>query len=86
MVDNYGLPPLSDLLERLPWYKDLTAAHRREMSDSLDGMMSDNPTKDQYDLVLEYWANIAHVDLKWARLELLREAGLLSQTYRDTNT
>jgi hypothetical protein len=71
-------PTVQELLGRLPWFRDLTADHRREMVEQIDARMSMETSREHYAALLEGWAQVAHRDQKWARYELLRESGLLS--------
>ncbi len=71
-------PPIDELLARLPWFRELTIQHRREMVDEISARMTYETTREHYAALLEKWAELAHVDQKWARFEVLREAGLLS--------
>lgn len=71
-------PTVSELLGRLPWFRDLTAEHRREMVEQIDARMTLETSREHYASLLESWAQIAHVDQKWARFELLRESGILT--------
>ncbi|MSP21916.1 MAG: hypothetical protein EXR66_02675 [Dehalococcoidia bacterium] len=69
---------MPELLGKLPWFRDLTADHRREMVEQIDARMTIETSREHYAALLESWAEVAHVDQKWARYELLRESGLLS--------
>ena len=71
-------PPIDELLGRLPWFRELSSAHRREMIEEITSQMSQETTREHYALLLEKWADRAHVDQKWARFAVLREAGLLA--------
>ena len=73
------LPPISDLLGKLPWFRDLSVSHRREMVEQVASRMTDETTREQYASLLEDWADVAHTDQKWSRFELLRESGLLAR-------
>lgn len=71
-------PPIDELLGRLPWFRELSASHRREMIEEITSQMGQETTREHYASLLEKWADRAHVDQKWARFEVLREAGLLA--------
>jgi hypothetical protein len=73
-------PPLDELLDRLPWFRDLTAPHRREMVDEISARMAQETSREYFASVLQRWAECAHIDQKWARFQVLREAGLLSSS------
>lgn len=77
-AESRDVPSITELLNRLPWFRDLTAQHRREMVEQVTARMTDMLTRDQYADLLEAWAIVAHGDQKWARFELLRESGLLA--------
>ena len=72
------LPPLEDVLGKLPWYADLTQQHRGDLLAEVQSRLGDNASREEYAGLLEQWALVAHVDAKWARFELLRESGLLA--------
>jgi hypothetical protein len=71
-------PTIPELLGRLPWFRDLTSAHRREMVEQINARMTQDTSREHYAALLERWSEVAHVDQKWARFELLRESGLLT--------
>lgn len=71
-------PTIPQLLSRLPWFRDLTAEHRREMVEQVSARMQLETSREHYAALLESWCEVAHRDQKWARFELLRESGLLS--------
>ncbi len=70
-------PTVDELLSRLPWFRDLTAPHRREMVEEINTRMAQETSRELYAELLDKWAERAHTDQKWARFEILREAGLL---------
>jgi hypothetical protein len=72
------VPPLDTVLEKLPWFRDLTRLHRDEMLDEVQSHLKIDTTRDEYASLLERWAGVAHGDAKWTRFELLRESGLLA--------
>ncbi len=71
-------PPIDELLGRLPWFRELTSAHRREMVEEISSRMTHETSREHYAAMLQKWAERAHIDQKWARFEVLREAGLLT--------
>jgi hypothetical protein len=71
-------PEVTELLARLPWFRDLSKDHRRQMIEQITQSMDAATSRDEYTTLLEQWAVVAHIDQKWARFELLRESGLLS--------
>ncbi len=73
-----SLPPLDTVLEKLPWFGNLTRQHRHEMLDEVQSYLKIDTTRDEYASLLERWAWIAHGDAKWTRFEMLRESGLLA--------
>ena len=72
------LPPLEDVLGKLPWYVDLTQQHRGDLLFEVQSRLGGNASREEYAELLEQWALVAHRDAKWARFELLRESGLLA--------
>lgn len=73
-----SLPPLDTVLQKLPWFRDLTRPHRDEMLGDVQSHLKIDTTRDQYASLLERWAWVAHGDAKWTRFEMLRESGLLA--------
>ncbi|HJM75285.1 MAG TPA: hypothetical protein QGI71_05415 [Dehalococcoidia bacterium] len=73
------LPELEPILDKLPWYGDLQPGHRGEMLGEVEELMAAGTTRDLYEELLERWADIAHIDLKRARFELLRASGILRE-------
>ena len=73
-----NLPPLDTVLEKLPWFRDLSRHHRGEMLDEVQSYLKIDTTREEYASLLERWDWTAHRDLKWTRFELLRESGLLA--------
>lgn len=73
-----ALPPLDDVLGKLPWFEDLSVRHRRELLHEVQSHLSETTTREQYAVLLGHWAEVAHYDVKWSRFELLRESGLLA--------
>lgn len=70
-------PPLVDVLGRLPWFRDLSRDHRAQMLEDVSRRLVQDATREEFTSILLEWARIAHTDTKWARLELLRDSGLL---------
>ena len=68
---------MREVLTRLPWFRDLSRDHRTEMLSEVVEQLILEASKDQFTDLLDHWAEISHSDLKWSRLELLRESGLL---------
>jgi len=84
------VPPLSDVLGRLPWYGQLTEEHRSDMLAEFSDQLLMNTSRDEFTRRLRAWADVAHFDAKWSRFELLRESGLLpvsddSEGFADTD-
>ena len=72
-----NVPPLSDVLGRLPWYAQLTEEHRADMLSEFSEQLLLSTSRDEFTRRLRAWADIAHLDAKWSRFQLLRESGLL---------
>lgn len=72
-----NVPPLTDVLGRLPWYPQLTEKHRADMLAEFSDQLLMNTSRDEFTRRLRAWADIAHFDAKWSRFQLLRESGLL---------
>ena len=72
------LPPLTDVLAKLPWFYDLTSANRNRLLDEVTERLATNSTREEFESVLDRWSLTAHIDAKWSRLEVLRESGLLA--------
>lgn len=70
-------PPLVDILGRLPWFRDLSRAHREQMLEEVGERLVVDASREEFTGMLLRWAQVAHSDTKWARLELLRDSGLL---------
>ena len=75
-------PPLIDVLGRLPWFRDLSRDHRAQMLDEVSARLVLDASRDEFTALLLEWARVAHDDTKWARLDLLRESGLLQPSPR----
>lgn len=70
-------PPLVDVLGRLPWFRDLSRDHRAQMLEQVSARLAVECSRAEFTEILLHWASVAHSDPKWARLELLRDSGLL---------
>ena len=70
-------PPLADVLGRLPWFRDLSRDHRAQMLDEVAARLAVDASREEFTTMLLDWAQVAHNDTKWARLELLRQSGML---------
>jgi hypothetical protein len=69
--------PLTEILGRLPWFRDLTHQHREQMLSEVAERLAVDGSRDEFTSLLLHWSAVAHVDVKWARLQLLRQSGLL---------
>ncbi|MSQ42480.1 MAG: hypothetical protein EXR65_05535 [Dehalococcoidia bacterium] len=78
-MDDPELPPLMDVLDRLPWFGDLTRQHRGELLAEVSDRLLVEGSREEFTALLVRWAAVAHSDAKWARLALLRHSGLLEQ-------
>lgn len=77
-------PPLADVLSRLPWFRDLSRDHRAQMLEEVAARLAVDASREEFTTVLLGWADVAHQDTKWARLELLKRCGLLRPNPRDS--
>ena len=69
---------LPDILDRLPWFDDLTEDHQVElMNVTADHIAIGSPLSEFVDVLL-HWSEVARGDAKWSRLDVLRETGILS--------
>ena len=68
------LPPLSRPLGRLPWFWELTPEHRSELATRFAELVVLSASDAAFTALLERWALSARQDMKWSRLELLRQA------------
>ena len=73
-------PPLVDVLGRLPWFRDLSRDHRAQMLDEINTRLVLEASRAEFTELLLEWGRVAHTDTKWARLQLLRDSGLLRVT------
>lgn len=71
------LPPLTEVLGRLPWYGQLTNEHRADMLAEFSDRLIATTSREEFTERLRAWATIAHHDAKWSRFHLLQESGLL---------
>ncbi len=71
------LPPLTEVLGRLPWYGQLTDEHRTDMLAEFSDRLLATTSREEFTNRLRAWATIAHDDAKWSRLRLLQDSGLL---------
>ena len=71
------LPPLTEVLERLPWYGQLSDEHRASMLEEFSDRLLATTSREEFTKRLRAWATVAHDDAKWARFRLLQESGLL---------
>ena len=51
-----SLPPLDTVLEKLPWFRDLTRPHRDEMLREVQSYLKIDTRREQYASLLERWA------------------------------
>ncbi len=69
---------MSVILERLPWYQDLSLDSRERMVVEMllrTQDPSDLGTRDAFVKSLLYWRDVAYTDVKWARFDMLLEVG-----------
>lgn len=71
------LPPLTEVLGRLPWYGQLSDQHRAEMLAEFSDRLLATTSRDEFTKQLRSWAGVAHEDGKWSRFRLLQDSGLL---------
>ena len=71
------LPPLQDVLGKLPWFGDLTREHRSELLGEITERLVIETSRDEFTRLLLGWSEIAHRDAKWRRYLQLRESGIL---------
>jgi hypothetical protein len=71
------LPPLTEVLGRLPWYGQLTDEHRANMLAEFSDRLMSTTTREEFTERLRVWSGVAHEDAKWSRLRLLQDSGLL---------
>jgi hypothetical protein len=70
-------PRLDEMLQRLPWFRDLTREHRSDLLAEVVDQLVVDASSEEFTALLVAWSAIAHRDLKWSRFALLRESGLL---------
>ena len=71
------LPPLQNVLGKLPWFADLTTEHRGELLGEITERLVVETSRDEFTALLIRWADVAHHDAKWRRLAQLRATGIL---------
>jgi hypothetical protein len=71
------LPPLHEVLDRLPWFGQLSDEHRADMLAEFSERLLTSTSREEFTRRLTEWAAVAHRDAKWARFHLLQESGLL---------
>ena len=76
-MDIPNLPELHEVLGRLPWFRDLSRGHRSDMLAEIVERLVENSSRDDFAELLVHWSDIAYSDVKWARLKMLRQSGLL---------
>ncbi|MDA0353549.1 MAG: hypothetical protein O3A10_15270 [Chloroflexi bacterium] len=72
-----NLPPLTDVLGRLPWYGQLTDEHRASMLAEFSDRLLATTSREEFTRRLRAWSTVAHEDAKWSRFRLLQDSGLL---------
>ena len=72
-----NVPPLTEVLGRLPWYGQLTEEHRADMLEEFSDRLLAMTSREEFTSRLRVWAAIAYTDAKWARFRLLQDSGLL---------
>lgn len=71
------LPPLTEVLGRLPWYGQLSDKHRADMLAEFSDRLLATTSREEFTERLRAWATVAHGDAKWSRFRLLQDSGLL---------
>ncbi len=74
------LPPLTEVLGRLPWYGQLSDVHRADMLAEFSDRLLATTSRAEFTQRLRAWSTIAHDDAKWSRFRLLQDSGLLPPT------
>jgi hypothetical protein len=74
---SMNLPPLDDVLGKLPWFNELSQSHRGEMLSEITARLAVETSRDEFTELLMYWADVAHMDGKWRRFSQLRTSGVL---------
>ena len=72
------LPPLQDVLDKLPWFGDLSREHRSQLLGEVADRLVVETSRDEFTALLIHWAEIAHHDAKWRRYVQLRDSGILN--------
>ncbi|PZC43934.1 MAG: hypothetical protein DK306_001983 [Chloroflexi bacterium] len=73
-----NVTPLSDVLGSLTWYAQLSEEHRTDMLAEFSDQIVMNTSRDEFTRRLRAWVDIAHLNAKWSRFQLLQESGLLT--------
>ena len=71
------LPPLHEVLGKLPWFADLSSEHRSTLLGEVTERLVVETSRDEFTALLIRWADVAHADAKWRRLVQLRDSGIL---------
>jgi hypothetical protein len=71
------LPPLHEVLGKLPWFADLTGDHRSALLGEVTERLVVETSRDEFTALLTQWSDIAHQDAKWRRFSQLRDSGIL---------
>ena len=71
------LPPLQEVLGKLPWFADLSGEHRSELLGEVTERLVVETSRDEFTALLIRWADVAHYDAKWRRFAQLCESGIL---------
>src|SRR5690606_39176483 len=74
---SVNLPPLDDVLGRLPWFSDLSQDHRGELLAEIARRLAVETSRAEFTALLLQWADVAHIDAQWRRFEQLRQSGIL---------
>jgi hypothetical protein len=76
---EHELPPLQDVLGKLPWFTELTRDHRATLLGEITERLVYETSRDEFTELLLRWSQIAHQDSKWRRFSQLRNSGLLGE-------
>jgi hypothetical protein len=71
------LPPLDDVLGKLPWFGDLSQQHRGELVAEIAARLAVETSREEFTDLLLRWSEVAHGDAKWRRFHQLRSSGIL---------
>ena len=69
------LPPLTDVLGRLPWFSDLTRQHRAAMLAEVSDRLVVEVSREEFTAILARWSDVAHVVSEAASSARLRASG-----------